>query len=154
MNIETVIRAMPAGLEVVVIGGNAAQQYVPTYVTNDFDVCFDPDPANWQRVITWLAPFTPELWLAQQRRPLVWDPTTPVRDYTLMTQEGEIDLLQEVDGVGKYPQVQALSVAVQVFGKTVRFLNLQGLILSKQATNRPKDRLLLQQLEDVRRRNP
>lgn len=153
MNLETIIRAMPADLDVVVIGGNAAQQYVPTYVTNDFDVCFDPDPANWQRMIAWLAPCMPELWLGQQRRPLVWDATTPVRDYTLMTQEGEIDLLQVVDGIGTYPQVKALSVSVQLFGKTVWFLNLQGLILSKRATNRPKDRLLLQQLEEEQRRN-
>jgi hypothetical protein len=154
MNLEAIIRAMPDDLEIVVIGGNAAQQYLPTYVTNDFDVCFDPDPVNWQRVITWLKPFAPEVWIAQQRRSLVWDATTPIRDYTLMTLEGEIDLLQQVDGIGPYPQVKAMSVTVQIFGKTLHFLNLQGLIASKRAANRPKDRLLLQQLEDFQRRNP
>jgi hypothetical protein len=154
MNLEAIIRAMPTNLEIVVIGGNAAQQFLPTYVTNDFDVCFNPNPVNWQRVIAWLQPFAPELWIVQQRRPLVWDTTTPIRDYTLMTQEGEIDLLQQVDGIGPYPPVKAMSVAVPIFGKTVHFLTLQGLILSKRAANRPKDRLLLQQLEDVQRRNP
>lgn len=71
MNLEAIIRAMPANLEIVVIGGNAAQQYLPTYVSNDFDVCFDPNPVNWHRVITRLQLFAPELWIAQQRRPLV-----------------------------------------------------------------------------------
>jgi hypothetical protein len=154
MNLEAILRAMPADLEIVVIGGNAAHQYLPTYVTNDGDGCFDPDPVNWQRVMTWLQLFAPEGWIAQQRRPLVWDATTPIRDDMVLTQEGEVDLVQHVDGIGAYPQVKAMSVAVPIFGKTLHFLTLPGLIVSKRAANRPKDRLLLQHLEDFQRRNP
>lgn len=154
MHLETIIRAMPADLEIVVVGGLAAQRYLPTYMTNDVDVCFHPTPVNWQRVVRWLAPFAPTLWIAHQSRPLQWDATTPMRDYTLLTQEGEIDLLQEIDGVGKYPQVKAVSSSAVVWGKTVWFLNLQGLIANKRAANRPKDRRLLRQLEDMQRRHP
>jgi len=152
MNLEAIIQAMPDDLEIVVIGGIAAQRYIASYVTNDFDVCYNATPANWQHIITWFTPFTPSLWIAQQHRPLVWNTSTPMQDYTLMTQAGEIDLLQEVDGVGKYPQVKVLSVSAIIFGKTLWFLNLQGLITNKHAANRPKDLILLRQLEDEQRK--
>jgi len=58
-----------------------------------------------------------------------------------------VDLLYEVDGIGRYPDVFARSQPVVLFGTTVFLLSLQGLIAAKRATNRPKDRALLQQLE-------
>lgn len=151
MNLEALIRAMPADLEVVIIGGIAAQRYVTTYVTNDLDLCYHQTDANWQRTITWLTPFTPQLWIGQQVRPLSWSATTPMGEYTLATSAGEVDLLYEVDGIGRYPEVFAHSQPAILFGTTVYLLTLQGLIAAKRATNRPKDRALLQQLEAVSR---
>lgn len=147
MNLETLIRALPVDCELVIIGGIAAQQYVPTYVTNDLDVCYHQKAANWQEVIAWLAPFAPQLWISQQPKPLSWTPSTPMGEYTLTTTAGEVDLLYEVDGIGRYPDVLAVSHPVVLFGKTLYILSRRGLITAKRATNRPKDRTLLHELE-------
>lgn len=48
-------------VEVVIVGGFAAVALGVPYVTQDIDLCFNPEPANMQRLAQALAPFHPRL---------------------------------------------------------------------------------------------
>ena len=74
--------------------------------------------------------------------------TTPV--LTLATSEGDLDLLDRIDGVGDYRAVRTRSVEVDAFGTAFRVLDLPTLIKAKRATGRPKDREALLELELLR----
>ena len=74
--------------------------------------------------------------------------TTPV--LTLGTSEGDLDLLDRIDGVCGYRAVLAKSVEVQAFGMAFRVLDLPTLIKAKRATGRPKDREALLELQQLR----
>ncbi len=60
-----------------------------------------------------------------------------------------IDLLPEVAGIGGFEQVSASSVGVTVFQRQIRALDLRALIQSKKVAGRPKDLLILPELESL-----
>ena len=65
--------------------------------------------------------------------------------FTLTTDLGIIDLLAEVSGIGTY----AVSVGIDAFGRRLRALDLPALIRAKKAAGRPKDLLILPELEGL-----
>jgi hypothetical protein len=73
----------------------------------------------------------------------------------LITDIGDIDLLGE-EGVGTYSDLLPNSVEIQIWGSTIRIISLDELIIAKQAAGRPKDLLVLPELEALRevRDNP
>ncbi len=52
---------------------------------------------------------------------------------------GNIDLLGEVKGIGVYAELLKNSVTVDLDGFSTQILSIQGLIIAKEATARPKD---------------
>jgi hypothetical protein len=56
----------------------------------------------------------------------------------------------EVAGVGDYAAALAASEQVELFGATFDVLTLDALIASKSAAGRPKDLLVLPELEALR----
>ena len=69
---------------------------------------------------------------------------------TLTTNEGDLDLLDTIPGVGTYLAAKAHSESVSAFDMKFRILDLPTLIRSKRATGRPKDREALLELEVLR----
>ena len=69
--------------------------------------------------------------------------------FTLKTDLGILDLLAEVAGVGGYAEVLACSMEFVAFERRVRALDLRALIRSKRAAGRPKDLLVLPELEGL-----
>jgi hypothetical protein len=55
-----------------------------------------------------------------------------------------------VAGVGGYEEARAASIAFTLYGHEVRILSLDALIQSKRAAGRPKDLLVLPELEALR----
>ena len=68
-------------------------------------------------------------------------------NFTLETDRGNVDLLGEVAGLGTYEQVQAGAVPIELVGVTCAVLSLDKLIAAKRAAGRPKDLLVLPELE-------
>jgi hypothetical protein len=62
-----------------------------------------------------------------------------------------MDLVVQLDGLGKFRDELAQALSVPVGRVTVRVLPLARIIASKRAANRPKDRLVLPVLEDAAR---
>lgn len=69
--------------------------------------------------------------------------------FTLTTDLGIVYLLAEVSRIGGYADARAASVVVDAFGRQLCALDLQSLIRAKKAAGRPKDLLILPELEGL-----
>lgn len=137
------------GVAFVMVGGMAAVVHGASVVTADLDVCYESTPENRRRLVAALAPLKPYLREVPPGLPFFWDERT-VRDapvLTLMTDAGAFDMLAEVAGVGPFEAVRAASSRFEVAGLPVHILNLDALIAAKRAAGRPKDLVVLPELE-------
>ena len=136
----------------VLVGGVAALAHGSAYLTNDLDVCYDPTEDNLLKLMELLRE-----WGAYPRG---WEPglpwildvktfrTTPL--LTLRTREGDIDLLDRIEGVGDYEACLAASDPLSLGGDQVRVLSLDALISAKKAAGRRKDKEHVIELEALR----
>ncbi len=133
----------------VVIGGLAAAAHGSRRVTDDLDICYNTADGNVTRLAELLA-----AWAAYPRGidrglPFFMDDrqfrTTPVM--TLTTNEGFIDVLDDVKGVGRFAECRGRSERITAFGMKFDVLNLGALIDAKRAAGRPKDIDHLPELE-------
>ena len=67
-------------------------------------------------------------------------------NFTIQTDQGRLDLLGELSGVGGYRELLPNSVTIEIAGTRCRIASLGDVIRSKEAANRPKDRLALPEL--------
>jgi hypothetical protein len=139
------------GVDFVVIGGWAAILHGSGYVTNDLDICYSRERMNLRRLADALAPHRPQPRGFDESLPFVWDAATLANGsvFTLRTDLGAIDLLAEVAGVGGYAEALAASIEMEAFERRVRVLDLGALIRAKRAAGRPKDLLMLPELEGL-----
>jgi len=141
-----------AQVHFVVIGGAAASAHGSTYLTHDLDICYDRGRDNIERLAEALEPFHPRLRDIQNNVPFCLDAATITSgmNFTLATDVGDIDLFGEVTGIGGYKEVRDLSTTLVLFGFQCPVLSLDGLIQSKRAVARPKDLLVLPEMEALR----
>lgn len=152
MNFELAIQILcDSGVEFVVIGGWAAIFHGSAHVTNDLDICYARNRENLRRLAAALAPFHPRPRGIPGDLPFLWDATTLANGtvFTLVTDLGIIDLLAEVTGIGAYKEAHDASIEVEAFQRRVRTLDIRALIRAKKAAGRPKDLLLLPELEGL-----
>ena len=138
-----------AEVRFVVIGGVAATAHGSRRVTTDLDICYDPAPDNRARLAGLLAGWHAYLRGIESGVPFLMDVVTLERSpiLTLTTDEGDLDCLDEVRGVGSYRAVARASEDVTVGSVTFPVLQLPALIRAKRATGRPRDREALLELE-------
>ncbi len=136
----------------VVVGGLAANVHGSPRITADVDICYEPTPENRERLAGVLAGWHAYLRGVEPGLPFWMDART-LRDVpvlTLVTDLGDVDVMDRVAGVGEYLQVEAASVPASLTGIPVRVLVLDALIASKKAAARRKDLESLLELEALR----
>jgi len=141
-----------AGVRYVVVGGVAATAHGSSRVTNDVDICYDPTPDNRERLATVLAGWHAYLRGVEPGLPFVMD-ARMLRDVpvlTLVTDEGDLDVLDRIAGVGEYAVLDRRSEPTVVEEEPTRVLGLDALIAAKRATRRRKDQEALLELEALR----
>jgi hypothetical protein len=138
-----------AGVEVIVIGGLAAQAHGSARLTQHVDFVYSRSETNIGRLAEALAPFSAYLRGAPPGLPFRFDPPTIRRglNFTLTTAIGDADFLGEIVGGGNYEQLLPHSIELPVFGRTIRVLDLPALIRAKRAAGRPKDLEAVAELE-------
>jgi len=127
-----------AGVEVVVIGGLAAQAHGSARLTQDVDLIYRRTRTNIDRLAAALAPHRPYLRGAPAGLPFHFDPETIRRglNFTLTTALGDVDLLGEMTGGGTYEDVEPNTAWLQVFGRPVRVLaELEALLVEREKTS-------------------
>jgi hypothetical protein len=152
---EAILTALDAaGVEFVVIGGLALVAHGGTRATVDVDLAYSRDTRNLERLALALKAFRPWLRGAGRDLPFTLDAETlrSGLNFTLSSEAGDIDLMGEVPGLGAFEAVRATSVAVEVFGRRIAILSLDGLERSKRAAGRAKDLLDLATIAELKSR--
>lgn len=147
-------RLADANVEFVVIGGLAVLAHGHVRATLDLDICYARTPENLERIVAALAPIAPRLRGAPAGLPFVVDVKTLRNglNFTLVTDEGELDLLGEVTGIGGYGDLALAAESSDVYGVTVRVMALADLVRAKAAAGRVKDLLDLEALRAIQAR--
>ena len=138
-----------AGVRFIVVGGAAATAHGSARLTVDLDVVYERSTENLPRLVTALTPHGPYLRGAPPGLPFQWDEETIRRglNFTLTTTLGDLDLLGEITGGGKYEDLLPYSIALEPFGIPCQCLGSERLIEVKRAAGRPKDLEAIAELE-------
>lgn len=145
---ELLERLARGDVEFVIVGGLAVISHGHLRATLDLDVCYARTPRNICKLATTLAPIRPRLRGAPANLPFLWDEATLRNglNFTLVTDEGDLDLLGEVTGLGSYDDIALRSIEIALYGLSVRVLSLDDLMRSKAAAGRAKDLIDLEAL--------
>ena len=73
-------------------------------------------------------------------------------NFTFVSDIGTLDLLGEVRGVGYYDDVLAGAVTYELFGYKFPVIDIGKLIIAKRAAGRPKDLIVIPELEAIQER--
>lgn len=132
----------------VVVGGLAAIAHGAQYQTQDLDICHERSRSNYKKLSAVLQPLHAKLvdMPADLKAPFDEGSLAQGTNFTLMTDEGRLDLLGELSGVGGYRELLPTASQIEVAGTVCHVASLEQIIRSKEAANRPKDRLVLPEL--------
>lgn len=150
---EALLRALASQqVRFAIVGGLAARIHGSTRLTQDLDIVYARDRDNLERLARALAPHQPYLRGAPPGLPFQLDVETLERglNFTLVTDIGEIDLFGELAGVGNWQALADHLQETELFGVTVRCLDIETLIRAKRAAGRPKDLDTVAELELLR----
>ena len=133
----------------VLIGGRAATIQGSAYPSYDVDICHLRDKENLENIVKALKTFNPYLRGAEKDLPFIFDTETLQKglNFTFSTDIGDIDLIGEVSGIGGYDEVIKYSETVDIYGMQCHVLTVEGLIKTKKAAGREKDRIVIKEME-------
>jgi predicted nucleotidyltransferase len=143
-------RLIAAGVEFVLVGGFAAAAHGVTLLTRDVDICCRFSTANLMRIQTAFVDLHP----VHRSRPDLSLQLTPeqcqgLKNLYLKTDLGVVDCLGEVLGVGGFEEVLKHSVEVELPCGKCRIIDIETLILAKEAMNREHDRITVKYLKEI-----
>lgn len=141
-----------AGIRYVIVGGVAANVFGSPRATWDVDICYEPSPENCERLALLLLSWHACLRGVEPGLPWVLDARS-LRNtavLTLVTDLGDLDVMHEVAGVGRYEAVEQAADDQIAFDLPVKVLGLDALISAKKAAARRKDIEALLELEALR----
>ena len=153
IDFEHLLGALVAGrVGFIIVGGVAATLHGSARLTADLDVVYERSSRNISRLFNALAPLEPYLRGAPPGLPFRFDGQTIVAglNFTLTTRYGPLDVLGEISGGLRYPDLLDHSIVVELFGHRCRVIDLDTLIENKRAAGRPKDLEVIAELEVIR----
>ena len=138
--------------EFVIIGGFCAAMHGVSLVTRVLDVCCSFTLANLRRIEAAVKDLHPFHRLAANRLPLILTDELcgRLRNLYLQTDLGELDCLSEVKGVGGYEDALGRSVVFKLSYGEFRILDIDTLIVAKEAVGREHDLAAARQLRAIK----
>ncbi len=135
------------GVDYVIVGGLAGTAHGSSYPSFDLDIAYSRAEANLERVAEALRQLEVTLTNAPPDLPFQID-TTTLRNganLTFDTAFGRFDIFGHIDGIKSYDDLRARSVTATLEGAEVRVASIDDLIAMKRASNRAKDRLMVEE---------
>ncbi len=150
---DLLARLVKAGVDFVIVGGFAGVVHGCTYVTQDIDICCDFSVDNLLRLQKALGDINPlhRMTPNRQKLELTKDNCNQFKNLYLDTDIGRLDCLSFVDGLGDFQNVKKAGMLIEAEDLNLRVLNLDGLIKTKKAMNRPRDKETILQLEAIKK---
>jgi hypothetical protein len=150
--LNLVDRLHNGGVEFIIIGGLAGIIHGTTRVTQDVDICCRFTPENLLKLFAAIKNTHPVHRMSPKRPVLVLNPqnVNKFKNLYLDTDIGQLDCLDEVQGVGKFDEVCKNAIPVKIGRKVYQVLNLDALIKSKESLNRSQDRQDILQLQAIK----
>ena len=144
-----VLALTEADVDFIIVDGVAGSLHGAARATYDLDIVYARAATNLARLVAALDGLQPYLRGAPKGLPFRWDVETLARglNFTFTTSAGDIDLLGEIAGGGRYEDLIAHTIEVQAFGVTCRCVTLRTLIALKRAAGRPRDFDAIAELE-------
>ena len=141
-----------AGVEFVVIGGQAEIIFGSPRLTFDTDLCYRRTPANIDRLAEALRSLHVRLRGAPSDLPFKADARTLTMgcNFTFDTDEGKLDVLGYVEPLGDYEVLARNAEVWQVDGAPLATISLEELIRVKEHLKRERDRDSLLQLRAIK----
>jgi len=157
VDFEALLRALVGSrVDFIIVGGAAATAHGSARLTSDLDIVYARPRDNIVRLVEALRAFEPYPRGAPAGLPFRFDEET-IRaglNFTFTTTAGDLDVLGEIGGGGRYEQLLGSSITVQLFGIHCLCLGLDRLIEVKRAAGRPKDFDAIAELEALREEKP
>lgn len=144
------------GVDFVVVGGVAGVVHGSSYPTYDVDIVYARDRENLERLAEALRALEARLRGAPPDVPFILEAESLRQGahFTFTTPYGPLDILSDPDGAPAYRELKrAAGSPVGVEGVDVYVASLDHLIAMKDASGRPKDKLMATEyrvLSDVR----
>ena len=144
-------RLTEAGLDFVIVGGFAAISHGSSYLTRDVDICAVLTPGNIAKLRQALAEWNPKHRMTPQKLSfLVYPPDgQPLNNLYLQTDQGVLDVISSVLGVGDFERLKHQAEELEVDGLQYRVISLGDLIAAKEAMGREKDLLTAKELRAI-----
>ncbi|MDQ3724706.1 MAG: nucleotidyltransferase [Actinomycetota bacterium] len=147
---ELLQRLATAGAEFVVVGGLAVNAWGVVRGTKDVDIVVAPDPENLRRVAEVAVAAGGHV---QQGEALLGTPISIAaamasgEQVPIETDLGRLDIVQGLDGVPSYDELQQRATQAEVLGVTVAVCSIEDLKAMKRAAARTRDLADLEDLE-------
>lgn len=137
------------GVEFIIIGGVAAVVHGSSYLTQDLDIVYERSDSNITRLVEALDEFQPYLRDVPPGLPFKWSAMTVRRglNFTLTSTAGPIDIFGEIEGGGTYADLLPHTLEIEAFGVICLCIDRPALIRAKRAAGRPKDLVVIAELE-------
>lgn len=150
---KIVERFAAAGVEFIVIGGQAETLHGSARVTFDSDVCYRRTPGNLKKLVPALRALNVSLRGAPPDLPFLLDERTLSlgSNFTFNSDFGSLDLLGYVEPLGGYDELARNAECYVVAGIPIHAIALDDLIRVKQHIKRAKDRDSLMHLLAIKR---
>ncbi len=128
-------------VDFILVGGAAATAHGAARLTQDIDIVYSRAADNIARLVQAFHDHQPYLRGAPPGLPFRWDARTfsNTLNLTLTTNLGDVDLLGEITGGGRYEDLLGDTIEIELYEKRCLCLGLKRLIEVKQAAGRPKD---------------
>ena len=152
MTPETILETLTDhGVEFVLVGGLAATVHGSSLATFDIDVCFRQEPDNCRRLAGALDALEAQIYpIRSESIPISPELLLEHRLVHLKSPAGRLDLIVSVPGLGTYDEIAPETDRVDLFGRGIKVLSPDQLIVSKKALDQPKDPEQLDQLLALR----
>jgi hypothetical protein len=144
-----------AKVDFVIIGGVAAVLHGSTLLTRDLDICVPVGSESLLRLQAALQGLNPRIRAGSDFIPLELGESkaAAVKNPHITTDEGRLDCIGFVDGVGDYSDVLQQSMELDLGRFSCRVLGLDALIRAKESAGRPHDLQTIVQLRALQERD-
>jgi hypothetical protein len=148
---QLLARLIQADVEFVLVGGLAAAIHGSSLNTRDVDICIRLSSENLMRIQAAFSDLHP-VHRSRPDIPLVLTPECYLefKNLYLRTDLGIVDCLGEVLAVGDYEEALRHSIVLNLPVGPCRILDVDTLIVAKEAMGRPHDLVAVQHLKALR----